>query len=199
MDWKVALLYVLFCLLTLALLLCGILLWLFVHRERYAARRNSGALQPPSLSPNKEEAATEKNAPAERPQLIRTGTREKLSPNSRWLWERLSYFMEEEEVWRNPDLTLNELSIMLGSNRTRLCQLVQEAGYEGYKDFINRYRIHAFLQLVHEGNVTSIQDALFSVGYQSKMTALRHFKTYTGMTPTEYLHSLGPTLPGSAG
>lgn len=195
MDWKVALLYVLFCLLTLALLLCGALLWLFIHRDRYAVRPAdvsavSSLSSHVAASEEEDGKVTFPSSP-----LLHVLKPEMLSPDSRKLWERLVKLMEEEEVWRNPDLTLNELSALLGTNRTRFCHLVQEAGYAGYKDYVNRYRIRAFLQRLEQDKTVSIQDAFFSVGYQSKMTALRHFKTYTGMTPTEYLNKV--SLGGS--
>ena len=189
MDWKLALLYVLFCLLTLALLFCAVLVRIFLHWKNKDVHFPADTSLPTS-APDEEEVRKAEEPTCPILSSPHTEILENLSPDSRKLWEKLIVLMEKEEVWRDPNLTLNSLSAMLGTNRTRFCHLVQEAGYTGYKDYINRHRIHAFLQLVKTDGTTSIQNAFFSVGYQSKMTALRHFKMYTGMTPTEYLQGL---------
>lgn len=192
MDWKEALLYLSFCLLALVLLLCGVLLYVFWLREKARTAGPANAAPPPQ----KAEAGaallpeTEETPPLPAPSghiRLWSGTPDRVSESSRPLWLRLCRLMDEEEVWRNPDLTLNHLAALSGSNRTRIGALVKEAGYDGYKDFVNRRRIDALLDLMDAGQVTAIRDAFLSVGYQSKMTALRHFREYVGMTPSEYL------------
>lgn len=187
MDWKVVLLYVLSCLLVLTLLLCGTLLYLSWHHELFRRPSSKKGTDVQTVEPEQERSVGEK-LPAEAEMLPgKQNLPVGISAESIPLWTKLQQLMREEEVWRDPGLSLNQLSAMLGSNRTRVGRLMQEMGYEGYKDFVNRYRVEAFLKLADAGEVTSIQDAFFSVGYQSKMTALRHFKEYVGMTPTEYL------------
>lgn len=187
MDWKVVLLYVLSCLLVLTLLLCGTLLYLSWHHELFRRPSSKKGTDVQTVEPEQERSVGEK-LPTEAEMLPgKQNLPVGISAESIPLWTKLQQLMREEEVWRDPGLSLNQLSAMLGSNRTRVGRLMQEMGYEGYKDFVNRYRVEAFLKLADAGEVTSIQDAFFSVGYQSKMTALRHFKEYVGMTPTEYL------------
>ncbi len=103
------------------------------------------------------------------------------------LWTQLNELMDREQLWRNPDTNASNLALLLKTNRNRITQLIQEKGYEGYKEFINRRRIDEFLKIADNGNLISVQDTFFSVGFRSKMTALRYFKEYTGMTPSEYL------------
>lgn len=188
MDWKVAFLYMLFCLLTLALLFCAVLVWIFLYwrnrQKHFPADMN---MAQHAATPDVPHAQDKEETSAKTLSRLQAETLKNLSPDSRKLWEKLERLMEEEEVWRDPNLTLNGLSAMLGTNRTRFCHLVQEAGYAGYKDYVNRHRIRAFLKIMEKEGATSIQNAFLSVGYQSKMTALRHFRTYMGMTPTEYL------------
>lgn len=103
------------------------------------------------------------------------------------LWTQLNELMDREQLWRNPDTNASNLALLLKTNRNRITQLIQEKGYEGYKEFINRRRIDEFLKIADNGSLISVQDTFFSVGFRSKMTALRYFKEYTGMTPSEYL------------
>ena len=64
---------------------------------------------------------------------------------------------------------------------------MQEKGYYGYMDFINRRRIDEFLKIEDSDKYVNVLDTFFKVGFRSKATALRNFKEYTGMLPSEYL------------
>lgn len=105
------------------------------------------------------------------------------------LIKELYRLMEEEEVWKNPDMNLQELASKLYTNRSYLSKAIQEAGFKNYSDLINRRRIMEFLKLADSGKISSIQDAFFQVGFRSRETALRCFKKYTGVLPTDYLRN----------
>lgn len=100
---------------------------------------------------------------------------------------RLNSLLEKEEVWQNPDLDVAHLAQMLGTNRNYLAHAVHEAGYANFADLINRCRVEAFCRMAEEGRVGNMQDAFFLVGFRSKETALRSFKKYMGLLPSEYL------------
>lgn len=103
------------------------------------------------------------------------------------LWNALMRLMDEEELWRNPDLKLETLAVRLDSNRTTLAQMIRQHGYEDYRHFINRHRIGEFLKIAENDPRISIQDTFFRVGFRSKNTALRYFHKETGTTPSDYL------------
>lgn len=103
------------------------------------------------------------------------------------LWNALMRLMDEEELWRNPDLSLEALAARLDSNRTTLAQMIRQHGYEDYRHFINRHRIGEFLKIAENDPRISIQDTFFRVGFRSKNTALRYFHKETGTTPSDYL------------
>ena len=103
------------------------------------------------------------------------------------LWIRLNELIEREQLWRNPDTNITKLAVLLGTNRNKLTRIIQEKGYEGYKEFINRRRIKEFLKIADSDKYVNVLDAFFKVGFRSKATALRNFKEYTGMLPSEYL------------
>ena len=109
------------------------------------------------------------------------------TPSSNPLLPKLHLLMDNEQLWRNPDLDLEELAARLKTNRTTLTQLLQQEGYSGYKEFINRRRINEFIKIADSGKLVNVQDTFFEVGFRSKMTALRYFRQYTGATPTEYI------------
>lgn len=106
-------------------------------------------------------------------------------------WSNISREIENKRPWRNPDMSIVALADLLQTNRTTLSRLFQEQGYGGgYKEFINRRRITDFLELMDKHPHMNMQDAFFEAGYRSRMTALRNFKEYMGMGPSEYFNSL---------
>lgn len=124
------------------------------------------------------------------PPLPETAETPDAAAQSRSLYQQLVQLMEEEQPWRNPNLSLEELAAQLGSNRTTLTQAIRQEHHQSYKEFINRYRIREFLKLIHTTKPVNVQEALFKSGFRSRATALRYFKNHTGTTPTEYLRQL---------
>lgn len=106
------------------------------------------------------------------------------------LIEKLYRLMDEEEIWRNPDINLPEMAAKLDTTRSCLSKAIQEAGFKNYSDLINRRRIMEFLELADSGQITSIQNAFFQIGFQSYEMGLRYFRKYTGLFPTDYLRYL---------
>lgn len=107
------------------------------------------------------------------------------------LWEKLARQMNENKLWRNPDLMLNDLAKSLYTNRTTLSNLIQQQGYSSYSEFINRHRIEAFVSAISNNRSTDMQQLFYEVGFRSKSTALRNFRLYMGCTPSEYIQRIG--------
>lgn len=104
------------------------------------------------------------------------------------LWNNLMIQMNEKELWRNPDLTLDDLARNLCTNRTTLSTLIHQQGYSGYADFINRRRIEAFVEVINRvGSCSNTLQLFYDVGFRSKSTALRNFRLYMKCTPSEYI------------
>lgn len=102
------------------------------------------------------------------------------------LTDRLDTYMEKNNAWRDPYLSLNVLASELFTNRTTLTQMMHENGYENYTNYVNRLRIKDFMQQIESRQFVSFQEAFFFVGFRSRNTALRNFRQFTGMTPSEY-------------
>lgn len=110
---------------------------------------------------------------------------EKNEENS--LWIQLNKLIDNEQLWKNPDTNITQLAARLNTNRNKLTRIIREQGYDGYKELINRRRIDDFLKIVDSDKYINVLDTFFKVGFRSKATALRNFKEYTGMLPSEYL------------
>lgn len=103
------------------------------------------------------------------------------------LWNKLKKVMQEKEPWLNPDLTLADMVLMIHSNRTTFSRVIRANGYDGFSSFINQRRILEFIKIIETQQGIGINEAFFEVGFRSKTTALRHFREYTGMIPSEYI------------
>lgn len=103
-----------------------------------------------------------------------------------YLWTSLERIMNKNELWRNPDLTISFLAKTVGSNRTTLSRLIHQHGYSCFQTYVSDYRIDAFLEQLPQNRLLNIQGLFYEVGFKSKVTALRHFRRRTGMTPSEY-------------
>lgn len=130
-----------------------------------------------------QETPAELPAPPVIPDETTTLGKEKENP----LWIQLNELIDREQLWRNPDTNITKLAVLLDTNRNKLTRIIQEQGYDGYKEFINRRRIDEFLKIADSDNYVNVLDTFFKVGFRSKATALRNFKEYTGMLPSEYL------------
>lgn len=109
-----------------------------------------------------------------------------VDPKNAILIQRLDTYFKNNNAWRDPDLSLNTLASELCTNRTTLAQAMRENGYENYTNYINRLRIDDFLQQIEAGESENFQEAFYFVGFRSRGTALRNFRQFTGMTPSEY-------------
>ncbi|MDF9829791.1 two-component regulator propeller domain-containing protein [Parabacteroides sp. PF5-6] len=109
------------------------------------------------------------------------------------LHKKLKAYMEAERPYRNPDLKIADLARALESSSTSLSYLFNQYLNQSYYDFINHYRIEAFKVLVNDPQYTRYTlTAMASLcGFSSRASFFRSFKKATGITPNEYIHSLG--------
>lgn len=63
---------------------------------------------------------------------------------------------------------------------------MRENGYENYTNYINHLRIDDFLQQIETGESENFQEAFYFAGFRSRGTALRNFRQFTGMIPSDY-------------
>jgi len=96
--------------------------------------------------------------------------------------------MEEEALWREPDLTLGRIAGRLSVSPRRLSLAVRDALGMAVSDWINARRVEAVQRTLradpHTGR--SLLDLAFEAGFSSKPSFNRAFSKFTGMTPSAY-------------
>ncbi|MCR4810410.1 MAG: AraC family transcriptional regulator [Prevotella sp.] len=104
--------------------------------------------------------------------------------------EQLKISCEDKQLYLQHDLTLQQLAIAIGTNRTYLSGYFAQQGIT-YNAYINRLRIEYFVRLYRENihspqTVTAIQLAQQS-GFYSYSTFSASFKKYMGVTATAWM------------
>ena len=108
------------------------------------------------------------------------------SPMEPDLWTRICQIVDQEEAWRDPDLSLSSLSKLCATNVTYLGRIIQQETGKGFKEMINAKRVECVANQIKENPDIDVQTAFFNAGYRSRTTAWRNFKEITGMSPADY-------------
>ncbi len=103
--------------------------------------------------------------------------------------ERLKKMMTEEKVYKNPDLTLNDLANSLDVHPNHLSQVINSKEKRNFYDLINEKRVEEFCDQVKKGinKQYTLLAIAFECGFNSKASFNRNFKKYTGLSPSDYL------------
>lgn len=133
------------------------------------------------------------------PELFRVPLRQKGAkrirlnpPEAAALKEKLEILMEEEKLYINGDLSLPDIADRLGTSRNNLSWLINHEYDLPFNDFVNKYRIKAFLEKVEEGAHLkhTILAISMEVGFNSKSTFNKAFKREKGCTPSNYIRQM---------
>lgn len=103
--------------------------------------------------------------------------------------KQLTVLLNENKVFLNPELTLNELAKSLGIHPNHLSQVINSIENKNFYELINEQRIKEFIEqskLPKNQHFTMLALAM-DCGFNSKASFNRNFKNHTGVTPREYL------------
>lgn len=97
--------------------------------------------------------------------------------------------MDQEKLYKDPELNLNDLAQRLDVNPNTLSQVINSIENKNFFDYINEQRIAEFIEIVvlPENRKFTLLSLAFEVGFNSKTSFNRNFKNITGQTPTAYL------------
>lgn len=111
------------------------------------------------------------------------------------LYEKLVAYVEKERPYINPDLKMGDLAVSLGTSSHSLSYLLNQYLNQSYYDFINKYRISEFKKLVADSKYSRYTLVALAelCGFSSRASFFRSFKKSTGVTPNEYIRSIGGT------
>ena len=106
------------------------------------------------------------------------------------LWGRIILLVDNDDKWRDPDLSLSALSEWLGSNRTYVGEAFKRETGMTFIAYLTKRRIDYVCDQLKKDLNSDVQKLFNYVGYRQRSTAWRNFLKVTGVTPTEYLERL---------
>ena len=102
--------------------------------------------------------------------------------------EKIIGLMEEEKVYQETDLTLQDLANKLDTPTYQVSMAMNEGLKKNFYDLVNGYRVEEAKRLLLDSknrNYT-ILSVGFEAGFNSKTTFNTVFKKFTGHTPTDF-------------
>ena len=105
------------------------------------------------------------------------------------LTEQLSKIIEEEELFKQPDLRVTDIAARLATNRTYISAIIKSLSGENFSNMINGYRIRYAQKLMKDHPDMSVTDIATESGFSSRSAFYRNFKDMIGMSPAEWKKS----------
>lgn len=101
----------------------------------------------------------------------------------------LTTLMEQQKLFLNPELTINELADMLRVHPSRLSQVINTVESKTFYDYINGKRVEEFKRkvILPENHKYTLMALAYECGFNSKTAFYRNFKSTTGLSPTDYI------------
>lgn len=105
---------------------------------------------------------------------------------------KLLEILEKQKPYLDPELTLNDLADMVGTNPNLLSQVINSVEQKNFYDLVNELRVKEFLQqvMLPANKKYTLLTVAYDCGFNSKASFNRNFKKHMGKSPREYLSSI---------
>lgn len=106
------------------------------------------------------------------------------------LKERIERLMEQEQLYRQPNIKIIDLVQRLNTNRNYIYQAINREMGISFSEYINRMRIEYASMLIAQHPEKSLSEIAEQSGFTSSTSFYRNFKLYKDMGPKEYVNAL---------
>lgn len=116
-------------------------------------------------------------------------TQEEVTYHSALISKRLKKAMEEDKMYKDPKLSLFDVSIAIGTNRTYISDYINKTLGLTFKDYINNFRVEEAMRIIESMTIKeriSMAEVARLSGFNSTSTFNRNFQRVTGKTPKDY-------------
>jgi AraC-like DNA-binding protein len=107
---------------------------------------------------------------------------------------RLEKIMAEKELFKDPNLKVNDLAREINVSAHQLSQVLNDNIRKNFTLFVNEYRINEACSILSQQTNLTIEAVGYEVGFNSRSTFFATFKKIKGTTPSVYQQSLAPDL-----
>lgn len=101
------------------------------------------------------------------------------------LYGRIRNLMEREKVWRDKDISLENMAELLGSNRSYVSRVINKYTGVSFANYINMKRVEEAKRLIAESD-TPLKSIAIDLGYTSISSFSKAFYKVTGVPPSKY-------------
>ena len=122
--------------------------------------------------------------------LVRYAKKKIADEQAQTLTEKLHKIVLEQELYKNPDLKLNDLAKKINISGHQLSQLLNDNLSKSFAAYINEYRINEACELIINDKGIKLEAIGYEVGFNSKSTFYTAFKKHKQTTPTLYKEGL---------
>lgn len=106
------------------------------------------------------------------------------------LMERISQLMESEQLYLRNDLKLQDIAAELGiSHRVVSKCIASKSGCTSFSQFVNGYRVEHAKNVLCSHPDKKMAAVCMESGFANETSFFRTFKSFTGMTPREWLQT----------
>lgn len=100
--------------------------------------------------------------------------------------EKLEKCMNEKSLYKNPNLSLQDLSKEINISSHQLSQFLNNNLGKNFTSFVNEFRINEACKIITSNDKLTLESVGYDVGFNSKSTFFAAFKKHTGTTPLSY-------------
>ena len=106
--------------------------------------------------------------------------------------DALNNAMQEDQLFKNGGLRLEDLALAVNSNRHDVSMVINKNFHINFFDFLNRYRINYIVQEMsnQENAEMTLIELAYQGGFNNKVSFNKAFKKFKGMTPSQYRKQL---------
>ncbi|MGN1375201.1 MAG: helix-turn-helix domain-containing protein [Prevotella sp.] len=108
--------------------------------------------------------------------------KEKSNSHSYDFEDRFKKAFEKDEIYLNPKLNIEELSMAVGTNRTYISNYLNQQLHTTFYEYVNKWRVNRAKNLMTSTTLPLEEIATLS-GFNSRTSFRRYFTTATGETP----------------
>lgn len=102
------------------------------------------------------------------------------------LKKQFESLFQNDKIWRNSELSAEDVVRLLGTNRTYLSRLIKDEYNTNFRTIVNQYRINEAMSMLEKFPTISVADLYLHTGFSSTSSFNLWFRKMTSVSPSEY-------------
>lgn len=107
--------------------------------------------------------------------------------DTRGLYTEISHLMDAKRIFLNPDLQVEDVASMLGSNRTYINNVIYKVHGISFEEFLINRRIEEAKSLLRRDRNLRLDEITEQTGFKSSLALTKSFRDVTGSTPGTWI------------